>query len=152
MTSISSKSESAVAPSSWSNSLSSVIDRYESEIATTTKRKEYLRISRACEELKLHEAPNLEHRQRQQEEWCKSMEYSLDSLTSLLQDFLHILQQQSEQVQDLYESSVDVHDRVQDSQQELSKTLERNQSHQWNYFLLAVVLSIFLLLLDYFSS
>ena len=69
----------------------------------------------------------------------------------MLSEFSHLLQSQSEIVDDVHSAAVYATDHVKQTDDELLLTIERSQSHTRNMAILTIGLAVLLLLLDLLS-
>lgn len=129
----------------------SFVDRYESEIAPPKQLKEYHELGLKHKKLLLKESKSLQVQYSTDLLEANKMEVSVQKISNLLLDFVTILQGQREQVDDVNHCGKVTLDFVKDTDDELSLTIQRSESHQRSMVLLTVGLGLLLLLLDYIT-
>jgi hypothetical protein len=129
----------------------SFVDRYESEIAPPKQLKEYQELGLKHKKLLLKESKSLQVQYSTDLLETSKMEITVTKISNLLLDFVTILQGQREQVDDVNQCGKITLDFVKDTDDELSLTIQRSESHQRSMVLLTVGLGLLLLLLDYIT-
>ncbi len=147
------ESSSSLSSSSSSNriSLNSVSSRYEGEIAAPSKLKEYDILATKYKQLLMREARQLQVQYSEDIKQIQEIEGSVERITSMLSEFVQILQSQSDQVDNIYDSSLDACNFVGKSNVELQTTIDRTKSSQWNIVTMFIFLASLLLLLDWMT-
>ena len=126
-------------------------DRYSAEIASVSKMKEYEMVATRQREILFNENKSLREKFSEEIEEAISLEQNVSKISSLITEFLQILQSQSDAVQDVYNAGVDAAQHVQQTEDELALTIKRTDSHVNMMFIIIAVFSIVLILLDYLS-
>ena len=141
-------------PKSKENSNSQVNaigDRYSAEVASVSKMKEYEMVATRQREVLFHENRSLREKFSEELEEAITLEKNVSKISSMITEFLQILQSQSEAVQDVHNAGLDAVQQVQQTEDELALTIKRTDSHNNMMFLLIGIFSIVLILLDYLS-
>lgn len=124
-------------------------DRYQDEIASTAKIGEYKALGEKYKSILLKEAKELQVRFSKDLQVANNMESTVNGISTMLTEFVSIIQAQSDIVEDVHQAAVDTTDQVKLADDELMLTLERSQSHSRNMAFLTVGLGLLLLLLDW---
>eukprot|EP00600_Ochromonadales_sp_CCMP1393_P004357 CAMPEP_0174991832 /NCGR_PEP_ID=MMETSP0004_2-20121128/22146_1 /TAXON_ID=420556 /ORGANISM="Ochromonas sp., Strain CCMP1393" /LENGTH=288 /DNA_ID=CAMNT_0016245695 /DNA_START=179 /DNA_END=1048 /DNA_ORIENTATION=- len=151
-TSSSSSSNTRTPTSNTTSSGESFAQRYIDEIAPISKLKEYTDVATKHKEALLREAKILKVQFSDDMQQSQRMERTVSNISSLVGEFVHMLEQQSEVVETVCEVSVDATEAVKATDVELQLTIDRSQSHQWNMVGFIVGMAFLLLLLDYLSA
>jgi esterase/lipase len=77
-----------------------------------------------------------------------SMESTVTSLYSMMNEFINVLQSQEDHVVDIHETSKKTTTHVQETDKELLLTIERSKSYQMTIVSMIIGLALFLLVLD----
>jgi len=128
-----------------------IAERYESEIATLSKMKEYKDISSKQKDKLFHQ--NRMMRQKFSEEVleAKKLEKTVSTISCMISEFLEILQSQSETVKDMHKAGKDATAHVEQVDEELVLTIQRTQSHSSMMISIIVFFSVLLILIDYLT-
>jgi Fe2+ transport system protein B len=128
-----------------------VSERYESEIASTSKMKEYSLVADKYKKLMLIESKELQRQYSEEVRQVRMVEETTERIANMLSEFVSILHNQTEMVDDIHQSSEEAIESVRRSNRELQSTIDRSRSHQWNMVILSTVLALLILLLDAFT-
>jgi len=79
------------------------------------------------------------------------MERTMNNITSMISEFVQLIESQTVYVDAIGEVSQDTTASVKSADAELLLTLERTQSHQWSMILFILGMALLLLLLDFLS-
>lgn len=129
----------------------SLAQRYEDEIASTSRFEEYNALAQKHRSVLLREAQDLHHRFTSDMVEANKMEKTVNSLSSMLVEFVTILESQGDMVQFIHGAAGHATELVQQTDEELLLTLSRSRSHSRNMVLLSVGLGLLLLLLDFLT-
>mmetsp|Transcript_4606 Transcript_4606/g.4731 ORF Transcript_4606/g.4731 Transcript_4606/m.4731 type:complete len:335 (-) Transcript_4606:103-1107(-) len=129
----------------------SFAERYESEIAPPSKMREYQTIASRHRVSLLKETRQMQEKFSTERKEAHRMEHTVAGISTMLDEFVRILQHQSEHVMDVHDTSKTATDHVKQTSDELQLTIERSQSHRRNMVALTLGLAILLLLLDYIT-
>ena len=125
--------------------------RYEDEIASTAKLHTYRLLGDKHRTTLTAEAKVLQSQFQNELIEARQIEASVYNISNLLTEFSSILQGQSTLVTNLYETTTYTSDFISDTEKELRLTLERSKNSSRNMILLALLLSVLLLLLDWIT-
>ena len=125
--------------------------RYEDEIASTAKLHTYRLLVDKHRTTLTAEAKVLQSQFHSELVEARQIETSVYNISNLLTEFSSILQGQSTLVTNLYETTTYTSDFITDTEKELRLTLERSKNSSRNMILLALLLSVLLLLLDWIT-
>jgi len=128
-----------------------IAERYESEIATISKMKEYTDISLTQKEKLFQQNRQMRHKFSEEVLEAKKLENTVSTISSMISEFLEILQSQSETVQDMHKAGKDATAHVEQVDEELVLTIQRTQSHSTMMISVIVFFSILLIFLDYLT-
>lgn len=152
ITSASASSTSLSSSQHKSNTLdSNFASRYEDEIASTTKLKEYKALGTKHKDILMKEAHTLQTKYNEDIVLAKQIESTVTNISTCLNEFTNILRGQTGLVDELYETALDATDFVNQADKELQLTIKRSTSHSRNISFLAVGLAVLLLLLDFLT-
>ena len=126
-------------------------DRYSAEVASVSKMKEYEMVATRQKEVLFNENRNLREKFSEELKEAITLESNVTKISNSITEFLQILQSQSETVQDVHRSGVDAIEQVQQTEDELALTVKRADSYNNMMFLIIMVFSVVLILLDYLS-
>lgn len=129
----------------------SFAERYESEIAPPSKMKEYESVAANHKAALLKETRQLRDKFSEEMQEANKMEQTVVGISGMLEEFVRILQLQSDSIEDVHGASKAATKHVEDTSEQLLLTIERSQSHQRTMVLLTVVLGLLLLLLDFLT-
>eukprot|EP01041_Mallomonas_annulata_P006118 gene6118-12385_t len=129
----------------------SFAERYESEVAAPSKMKEYQIIASKHKISLLKETKQLHEKFSEDRKQAHQMEATVGSISSMLEEFARIIQQQSENVLDIHHASKTATEHVKDTGNQLLLTIERSQSNRRNMVMLIIGLAVLLLLLDFLT-
>ena len=79
------------------------------------------------------------------------MERMVNNISSMINEFVQLIESQSAMVDTIGEVSQDATESVKSTDAELLLTLERSQSHQYSMIFFIVGMSVLLLLLDFLT-
>lgn len=130
---------------------SDFVSRYEVEIASPKRLQEYNNIATKHKESLLRETTILRSQFDSQLTVAHGMESNIESISSMLSEFLHIIESQSDQILDIRDVSKEATISVTKASDELELTISRNQSYQINMVILIVGLALLLLVLDFIT-
>jgi len=126
-------------------------ERYESEVAKPSVLRQLDDIVARQKASLLKEATHLSQVFSQELALVTSAESTVESVASMLGDFVALLSEQAEQVEEIAESGKTTTDAVRHTAGELQKTIDRTESHGRNMAFLAIGLALLLLLLDWIT-
>jgi hypothetical protein len=133
--------------SSSSTSKNTLGTRYLDAITTPKKLQEYQTIATTQKATLLKEATALQQQFSTEMLQSTRMESVVMQITSLISDFTTLLEGQSQVVSEVHEMTLVVTENVKQTETELGKTLERQQSNPWTMAAVMIVLGSILLLL-----
>jgi hypothetical protein len=81
----------------------------------------------------------------------QKMERTVNNISSMINEFVQLIESQSAMVDTIGEVSQDATESVKSTDAELLLTLERSQSHQWSMIMFIAGMALLLLLLDFLS-
>ena len=125
--------------------------RYIDEIASHTKLKEYNSIALKQKDELLKETKILKVKYSEDIQESQKMERTVSNISSLIHEFVQLIDSQSEIVNVIGEVSQDTTESVKNTDKELILTLERSSSHQWSMISFILIMAILLLVLDFLS-
>ena len=70
------------------------------------------------------------------------MEKTVHGITGMLGDFVKLVEDQSESIEDVNMEGKTATKTVQDTEKDLSLTLERSKSHRWTMIIAIMILSL----------
>lgn len=143
-----SKSSSPLQTAGISQDVSS---RYKDEIAPPTKMKEYDTVACKYKQLLVQEAKSLQLQYIDDIKQVREVEESVERIANMLSEFVQILHSQTDQVEEIYDSTDATNEFVKKSNNELQSTINRSKSHQWNMIFLVCTLALLLLILDFLT-
>jgi t-SNARE complex subunit (syntaxin) len=79
------------------------------------------------------------------------MERTVNNISSMISEFVQLIESQSAMVDTIGEVSQDTTESVKNTDAELLLTLERSQSHQWSMIMFIAGMALLLLVLDFLS-
>lgn len=129
----------------------SFAERYESEIAPPSKMREYDDLATKHKAILLKETQQLREKFSEEMQEANKMEQTVMGISNMLEEFVRILQLQSDSIEDVHGASKAATKHVEDTSDQLLLTIERSQSHQRAMVSLTIVLALLLLLLDYLT-
>ena len=129
----------------------SFVSRYEDEIASAAKIKEYKAIGTKHKESLMKEAYHMQTKFKNDIVEAKQVEQTVEGISNMLTQFTQILRGQTGLVDELYETALDATDFVSQADKELQLTIKRSTSHSRNIMFLALGLAVLLLLLDFIT-
>lgn len=130
---------------------SDFVSRYEAEIASPKRIREYSDIASKHKESLLKETALLRTQFDSQLTVTEGMEHSIEAVSSMLSEFLQIIESQSDKILDIRDVSKEATESVTKASEELETTITRTQSFQVNMVILIVGLALLLLVLDYIT-
>ena len=133
------------------HSTSKFAQRFVDEIAPANKMREYENIAFVQKNSLLKESAILQQRYSENVLESQKMERSVLGISSMITEFLSMLEEQSEQIEDMNETSKEATKSVRGTDAELKLTIQRSESHQWNMVILINGLAIMLLLLHFLT-
>lgn len=125
--------------------------RYIDEVASRSKLREYDAIAAKQRDALVREAKVLKVKFSEEIEESQKMERTVTNISSLISEFVQLIESQSALVDTIGEVSQDTTASVKSADQELLLTLERSQSHQWSMIMFVAGMALLLLLLDFLS-
>lgn len=125
--------------------------RYEAEVATAAKMKDYVAIAAAHKESLFREAKNLHDSYDESLRDAHQMEAAAEQISSLLVEFARVIDAQSEQVTELRDNSSEATIAVQDTEKQLSLAVERSATHQRVLTTVILFLTLCILFLDWIT-
>jgi hypothetical protein len=125
--------------------------RYMDEVAPSTKMREYDTIASKQKEALVKEARILKAKFSEEIQESQKMERTVNNISSMISEFVQLIESQSAMVDTIGEVSQDTSASVKSADAELLLTLERSQSHQWSMLLFIAGMACLLLLLDFMS-
>lgn len=125
--------------------------RYEGEIASQSRVREYRQLGLRHHSSLMAEARGLRGRFSRELLEAHQVERSVQQVAGLVSHFAAMLQGQSGLAEGVHESAEHATDSVKQTERELLLTIQRSQNHSRNMTLLAVGLAFFLLLLDFIT-
>jgi hypothetical protein len=125
--------------------------RYEDEMATTQQLKMYDSFSTQYKSQLLKEANILKTRFSEEMSVVHQMETSVNAISSMLTQFVGILQEQTDVVDGVHELAVDTTEFVKDTDEELCITIERSNQNSRNMVMIITILACLLILLDFLT-
>ena len=126
-------------------------ERYSNEVASVSRMKEYELLATRQREVLFNENKNLREKFSEDVQEAISLEKNISKISSMISEFLQILQTQSETVQDVHSAGRDANNQVEQTEEELALTIKRTESYTNTIFLMLAVFTVLLLLLDYLS-
>ena len=129
-----------------------ILERYESEITSISKMKEYKEIAKEQKESLFKENKNLKIKFSESLLETKKLEKSVSSVSNMISEFLQILQNQNETVVDMYSNTKDATDQIKQTENELILTIQRTKSHSNNLIGIILFFTVLLIFLDYLSK
>jgi len=126
-------------------------ERYEGEVARPALLRRYDDFAARQKASLLHEAAHQTELLNEELSLVTSAEASVQSISSMLTEFMAVLSDQSEQLSDVSSYGKTATDAVQQTGHELQLTIDRTESHSRNMALLSVSLALLLLLLDWIT-
>jgi len=127
------------------------VSRYEAEIASPQRIKEYANIATQHKESLLKETTVLRSQFDSQLTVAEGMEHNIEGVSSMLSEFLQIIETQTDQILDIRDVSKEATSSVTKTSDELDLTITRNQSYQTNMVVMIVGLAFLLLVLDFIT-
>lgn len=125
--------------------------RYIDEIAPQSKMREYEAVAVQQKDVLLREARQLKVRYSEDIQESQRMERTMNNITSMISEFVQLIESQTVYVDAIGEVSQDTTSAVKSADAELLLTLERTQSHQWSMISFIVGMALLLLVLDFLS-
>lgn len=125
--------------------------RYIDEIAPQNKMREYEAVAVMQKEVLVKEARQLKVRYSEDIQESQRMERTMNNITSMISEFVQLIESQTVYVDAIGEVSQDTTASVKSADAELLLTLERSQSHQWSMIGFIMGMSFLLLVLDFLS-
>ena len=125
--------------------------RYIDEIAPQSKMREYEAVAVKQKEVLVREARQLKVRYSEDIQESQRMERTMNNITSMISEFVQLIESQTVYVDAIGEVSQDTTASVKSADAELLLTLERTQSHQWSMISFIVGMALLLLLIDFLS-
>ena len=125
--------------------------RYIDEIAPQSKMREYEAVAVKQKEVLVREARQLKVRYSEDIQESQRMERTMNNITSMISEFVQLIESQTLYVDAIGEVSQDTTASVKSADAELLLTLERTQSHQWSMISFIVGMALLLLLIDFLS-
>jgi hypothetical protein len=125
--------------------------RYEDEMATTQQLKMYDSFSTQYKSQLLKEANILKTRFSEEMSVVHQMETNVNAISSMLTQFVGILQEQTDVVDGVHELAVDTTEFVKDTDEELCITIERSNQNSRNMVMIITILACLLILLDFLT-
>ena len=126
-------------------------ERYEGEVAKPAVLRQFDDIAARQKASLLKEASHLSQVFSQELALVTSAESTVESVAAMLGDFVALLSEQAEQVEEIAESGKATTEAVQHTAGQLQKTIDRTESHGRNMAFLAIGLALLLLLLDWIT-
>ena len=126
-------------------------ERYEGEVAKPAVLRQFDDIAARQKASLLKEASHLSQVFSQELALVTSAESTAESVAAMLGDFVALLSEQVEQVEEIAESGKATTEAVQHAAGQLQKTIDRTESHGRNMAFLAIGLALLLLLLDWIT-
>lgn len=123
-------------------------DRYQGEIAPPSKMKEYQSVADKYKNSLSQENRYMQQQYSEDLKEVKKVEAAVEQIASMMSEFVRVIHLQSDQVEDVYETSEQSVEFVQRSNTQLQATIDRSKSYQWNMILLSFTLAVMLLILD----
>ena len=123
------------------------VSRYEAEIASPQRIKEYANIATQHKESLLKETTVLRSQFDSQLTVAEGMEHNIEGVS----EFLQIIETQTDQILDIRDVSKEATSSVTKTSDELDLTITRNQSYQTNMVVMIVGLAFLLLVLDFIT-
>jgi hypothetical protein len=127
---------------------STFADRYIAEVATIEKLKDYEKFALKHKKELLAESKQLSEKFGDEMKEAVRIEDTVNNIFHMLTEFAIILQNQSEIVEVVHDSSKVATEHVNDTDEQLIQTIEKTKSFQRNLVIVIVGMSLFLLLLD----
>lgn len=128
-----------------------IADRYDGEIASISRMKQYKQVGESYKALLTKEAKDLSTQFSEELKIVRSVEGNVEQISSLLGEFLQIVQSQSHKVESIYDTGLSTTDLVKQADREMQKTIDNSRSYQWNMVVLSVFLAALLLVLDWIT-
>lgn len=125
--------------------------RYIDEIAPQSKMREYEAVAVKQKEVLVKEARQLKVRYSEDIQESQRMERTMNNITSMISEFVQLIESQTVYVDAIGEVSQDTTASVKSADAELLLTLERSQSHQWSMIGFILGMAFLLLVLDFLS-
>lgn len=125
--------------------------RYVDEIAPQSKMREYEAVALRQKEVLVREARQLKTRYSEDVQESHRMERTMNNITSMISEFVQLIESQTVYVDAIGEVSQDTTASVKSADAELLLTLERSQSHQWSMISFIWGMALLLLVLDFLS-
>lgn len=125
--------------------------RYIDEIAPQSKMREYEAVAIKQKDVLVREARQLKVQYSEEIQESQRMERTMNNITSMISEFVQLIESQTVYVDAIGEVSQDTTASVKSADAELLLTLERTQSHQWSMISFIVGMALLLLLLDFLS-
>lgn len=122
--------------------------RYIDEVAPRGKMLEYEAVAVKQKEVLVKEARLLKVRYSEDIQESQKMERTMNNITSMIGEFVQLVESQSVNVDTIGEVTKDTTASVKNADAELLLTLERSQSHQWSMIAFILGMAFLLLLLD----
>jgi t-SNARE complex subunit (syntaxin) len=129
----------------------SISDRYDGEIASMSKMKQYEKVGDSYKNLLLKEAKDLSGQFSEDLQEAHKIEGSVEQISALLSEFSRIVQSQSHKVESIYDSGEAATGLVKQTDKEMQLTIDRSKNYQWNMVFLSVFLGVLLLVIDWIT-
>jgi hypothetical protein len=126
-------------------------DRYVSEVASSSKLKEYDAIATSHRSKYLNETRDLRKKFSQEAEEALNIGRNISDISETFTEFLAILASQQEDVQEIHDAAKVAADEVGETERELALTLERSKSHNMTMISLYIILGLIVLFFDLIS-
>jgi esterase/lipase len=110
--------------------------------------KEYQQFASKFREELLSESKQMTIKYHEDLVEAHSMESTVTSLYSMMNEFINVLQSQEDHVVEIHETSKKTTTHVKETEKELLLTIERSKSYQMTIVSMIIGLAIFLLVLD----
>jgi DNA repair ATPase RecN len=128
-----------------------IADRYTSEIASVSKMKEYDNVALKQREALLQENKVLREKFSEDVQEARKIERNVAVISQTIGEFLQILQSQSETVSDMHQAGKEATDQLKKVDENLDLTIKRTESHSNMMISIIGIMTVLILLLDYFT-
>jgi hypothetical protein len=130
---------------------SKLADRYTSEIASVSKMKEYENVVSKQREALMKENRTLREKFSEDVLEARKLERNVSVISQTISEFLQILQGQSETVADMHQAGKVATEQLKQVEQNLELTITRTETHSKTMVSIIFVMTLLILLLDYFA-
>lgn len=126
-------------------------ERYTDAIAPPSKIKEYEDFAAKHKELLKQESKQLSQKFHEDMVEAVKLESTVTGILDMLSQFATLLQNQSELVEDVHDSSKSATEQVRQTDEQLKQTIDKSTSFQMSMSGLIIFLGLLLLILDYIT-